>query len=267
VAPHVAYRRDPPTPADFPLSPRGPVLVVSPHLDDAALNCAAVLDRREPLDVLTVFTGAPAYPHQSNWDRRTGFSSSIESMVARREEDRRAFQGSGHRLHHLGLHENAPHPRPDSDRDAISAAVRRWTEGIERGLVALPAGAGWRGRWRFRFARMIGRPAGGLKQHPDHVFVRNAALDALGVDSNCELLLYEEVPYSFSQAADAEVASVASRIGVRAIVRSIEVDRRRKANRIAAYRSQLPHLCPNGLRLDVPDSLPPLERYWHLTSA
>jgi GlcNAc-PI de-N-acetylase len=241
---------------------------VSPHFDDAALSCAALLDREEPLDVLTVFTAVPEGPVQSKWDKLTGFTSSIESMAARREENRRAFQGSGHRLHYLDLleYEYVPHPRPDSDREAIGAAVRRWVEGIDPGVVALPAGAGTRSRWWFKLDRMIGRGAGRL-QHPDHVFVRDAALDALRLGSNCDLFLYEEVPYSFSRPADSAVASVESRVGARAVARSAEIDRSRKANRIAAYRSQLPYLRPNGLRLDVPDSLPPIERYWQLTRA
>jgi LmbE family N-acetylglucosaminyl deacetylase len=241
--------------------------VVSPHLDDAALSCAALLDREEPLDILTVFTGVTDHPLQSGWDKLTGFSSSLESMAARREENRRAFQDSGHRLHYLDLleREYAPQPRPASDRNAIVAAVRQWMEGVGTGVVTLPAGAGSRSRWRFKLNRRIGREAGRL-QHPDHIFVRDAALDALA-GTGCDVLLYEEVPYLFSRAADSAVASLESRIGVGSIARSTEIDRLRKANRIAAYRSQLPYLCPNGLRLDVPDSLPLIERYWRLTHA
>ena len=37
-------------------APAGPLLLVSPHLDDAALSCAALLERDEPITVLDVFT-------------------------------------------------------------------------------------------------------------------------------------------------------------------------------------------------------------------
>src|SRR5436305_1067911 len=56
-----------------------PLLLVSPHPDDAALSCAALLARVEPIDVLTVFAGSPDPPSQGSWDRVTGFVDSTES--------------------------------------------------------------------------------------------------------------------------------------------------------------------------------------------
>lgn len=242
------------------------MLLVSPHLDDAALSCGVLLDRGEPLDVLTVFTGVPEHPVETEWDRRSGFSSAAEAMAARLQEDHIAFQGSGHRLHHLGLldHGYSQHPRPASDGEAVGASVRRWLEENPTGLVALPAGAGRPGPRRLKLDRLMRRFEAGRPRHPDHVFVRDAALNALGIDSRRGLLLYEEVPYSFSLPGDAAISEVESAVGARAIAQSTEVDRGRKARRIAAYRSQLPHLCPNGLRLDAADALPVFERYWHL---
>ena len=63
--------------------PEGRVLIVSPHLDDAAFSCAALLDRPRPADVLTVFAGTPDPPRRTSWDKRTGFDDSDAAMTAR----------------------------------------------------------------------------------------------------------------------------------------------------------------------------------------
>ena len=63
--------------------PSGPLLVLSPHFDDAALSCGALLARTEPLTVLDVFTRRPEPEQATEWDRRCGFRGSDEAMAAR----------------------------------------------------------------------------------------------------------------------------------------------------------------------------------------
>src|SRR5262249_41968225 len=86
--------------------PGGPLLLVSPHMDHAALSCHALLDREEPVDVLTVFAGRPDPPRQGDWDRACGFRDSSEATAARLEEERRALSGTAHRLSLLTLLES-----------------------------------------------------------------------------------------------------------------------------------------------------------------
>jgi LmbE family N-acetylglucosaminyl deacetylase len=248
------------------LPPSGPLLVVSPHLDDAALSCSVLLDRAEAGEILTVFAGEPDPPIRGPWDKLTGFANSAESMAARRREDRDALKESGHRLRYLDLleYQYAAHPRSASERQAIASAVGGWAQEIDGGIVALPAGAGRRlGPVRSRLQRLMGR-SGGILANPDHLFVRDAAFETIERPLNFNVLLYEELPYALDQGADREVLSVTSKLALRAVECSVEVDRDRKAKRIAAYTSQIPHLCPDGTRLDVPEKLPPFERYWYL---
>src|SRR5437879_5957076 len=80
-----------------------PLLLLSPHFDDAVLSCAALLARERPLDVLTIFTGVPNPPRQSAWDRTTGFADSTQSVAARRAEEQAAFSGGRHGLAFLDL--------------------------------------------------------------------------------------------------------------------------------------------------------------------
>jgi hypothetical protein len=95
------------------------------------------------------------------------------------------------------------------------------------------------------------------------VFVRDAVLAALrGTDSRP--LLYEEVPYLLGARADREAERCASSGGWEPELIAVEIDRTRKAARIAAYASQIPHISPREGRIDDPSVLPAVERYWLL---
>jgi LmbE family N-acetylglucosaminyl deacetylase len=253
-----------PTHAVNALPPRGPLLLVSPHLDDAALSCAALLDRGEPVDVLTVFSGEPDPPRQGWWDERCGFASSAESMSARRREEENALGQDGHRIRLLDLLEeqHLEGLRPSEDAERIATAVQNWLAETDGGTVALPAGAGWSPYWLpTRVAKRLQAPRG-PEPHPDHVFTRNALL-AAGLGKT-PLILYEELPYLWGGSAARAARRGASAHGYRAQLEVVPVDRERKAARLAAYPTQIPHLSPPEGRLDSPDVLPPVERYWRL---
>ena len=243
------------------------MLIVSPHLDDAALSCAALIARRQPVDVLTLFAGEPDPPRQGGWDRTIGFSDSAASMRARREEERAAFAATPHRLHLLELLEgqHLTGPRPAEDRGAIADAVVRWNGHSDHGVVAIPAGAGLiPGRFRGWMRKIVGATLGPT-QHADHLFARDAVLDAFTSLAGVQVVLYEELPYSWGQRADDRVARLALRHGLAAERLAVRVDRRAKADRIAFYATQVPHLGVDGRRVDRPEDLPGDERYWLLT--
>jgi LmbE family N-acetylglucosaminyl deacetylase len=248
--------------------PSGPLLVVSPHLDDAIFSCAALLERAEPIDVLTVFSGEPDPPQQGWWDARCGFSNSSESMRARRLENEAAFSGLPHRPAYMDLLElqHFEGPRRAEDGSAIREAIRAWTAASGPGTIALPAGAGCRpGRLRDLLGRVRRRPCE-PPQHPDHIYVRDAALDALTALDTARALLYEEIPYLWGVPADGEARRVASSRASALAPLDLRVDRTEKARLVAAYASQIPHISPSHGRLDKPETLPHVERYWLLVS-
>jgi hypothetical protein len=250
------------------------LLIVAPHPDDAALSCAALLERIEAADILTVFTGAPDPPRQGWWDLRCGFASSEESVRARKDEESRAFAGTAHGLEFLELldEQYATSPRPAEDARAIEDAIREWAAGAPNPTVALPAGAGWSPSW---WRRLLGRvlpsrlapSQPGPKASTDHVYVRDVGLGALGGERKIQLVLYEELPYLFGGSADEQARRAAQAVGRRAEPLILEVDRERKARRLAAYSSQIQQISPPGSRLDEPLVLPPVERYWRLVPA
>jgi LmbE family N-acetylglucosaminyl deacetylase len=240
--------------------------VVSPHLDDAALSCAALLARADPVDVLTVFAGEPDPPRQGPWDSDCGFASSAESIPIRRAEEESAFAGTRHRLAFMELLEGqyVDWHHAAEEADAIAAKIRGWTAANAGGTVAVPAGAGRRlGRVRAGLARRVGMN-GGPDPHPDHLFVRDVALCVLASGREVLPLLYEELPYVLGGGAAREARGAAAACGRRAVELVADVDRVAKAARIGAYATQVPHLTLDGRRLDVAANLPSHERYWQL---
>jgi LmbE family N-acetylglucosaminyl deacetylase len=250
------------------------LLIVAPHPDDAALSCAALLERIEAADILTVFAGAPNPPRQGWWDLRCGFASSGESVQARRDEESKAFAGTAHGLEFLELldEQYATSPRPAEDADAIEDAIRKWAAGSPSATVALPAGAGWTPNWwrtllgRIRPSRLAPRQPGPRPSN-DHVYLRDAGLSALGEKRQIEILLYEELPYLFGGSAEEQARRAAQTVGRHAEPLVLQVDRERKARRLAAYTSQIPQISPPGSSLDEPLALPAVERYWRLVPA
>ena len=72
------------------------VLVLSPHLDDAAFSCGELItELRRPV-VATLFAGVPpAELAPTSWDTLSGFSGGVEAMQERRAEDERALRMLG----------------------------------------------------------------------------------------------------------------------------------------------------------------------------
>lgn len=69
------------------------IVVISPHLDDAALGCGQLLAAHPGATVVTVFAGnPPQYPDpQRPWDTISGFDPADDVMAARRAEDAAAL--------------------------------------------------------------------------------------------------------------------------------------------------------------------------------
>jgi LmbE family N-acetylglucosaminyl deacetylase len=149
---------------------RSPGVVLSPHLDDAVMSAWSTL--REPVDVLVhVFTGAPAKGVLSEWDRGFGVVDSSALMELRRSEDVAALAVARRRATNLGFLEAQYRDRP----------LR--LEGIRASVDRSVAGAAW-----------VCAPAG-VGAHPDHVLVRELALQ-INRESSVPVFLYADLPYA-----------------------------------------------------------------------
>src|SRR3954453_24032777 len=150
--------------------PGAPVVVLSPHCDDAVLSCWSVLTGERETVVVNVFTQVPPEGTLAHWDRLAGATDSAAFMRERIEEDVRALALAGRSPVNLGLADNQHRGdgRPPS-----------WAE-LDLALVAQVQGAS-----------TVYAPAVLGVRHPDHQLVRDYAM-ALGGD----VRLYADVPYA-----------------------------------------------------------------------
>lgn len=118
-----------------------PILVLSPHLDDAVFSAWSLIDRPGS-EVWTVFAGIPDEDVVTEWDRRNGYSSGASLIRTRRTEDDVALQGITHR--HFDFLERAYTTRAlqKDDMHSLVLAVAEWALDHPNGVVAVPAGAG-----------------------------------------------------------------------------------------------------------------------------
>lgn len=144
-------------------------LIVSPHLDDAALSCAVRLSRGEVGLVATVFAGLPASDApRSDWDILTKASSARARVAQRRSEDAAAWSSIG--IPHLQC-DYVESQAAQVDLRMLGDELAAIASGFDH--VLLPAGIG---------------------RNPDHVLVRDAAL--LSLPTSIPLTLYGELPYA-----------------------------------------------------------------------
>jgi LmbE family N-acetylglucosaminyl deacetylase len=150
---------------------RAPELLLSPHLDDAVLDCWSLLASERELRVANVFTGVPPAGRLARWDAITGARDSAERVRERVAEDAVALARARREpinLPFLDAQYRPPPPAPSLDELdlAVSSAV-----GVAARVHA-PAGIGG---------------------HPDHVLVRRYARMLLR--AGMPVSLYAELPY------------------------------------------------------------------------
>lgn len=148
-------------------------VVVSAHLDDAVLSCAAHVATCSA--VITVFAGVPPSGTEApEWDQLTGATDSSQRVRDRRLEDRQALAVlSGHQAQPVHLDFLDRQYKPEAD--PFSAIAQRLAEEFAPvDHVLAPAAIG---------------------SHPDHVVTRDAALAAAS-QLGLPVTLYADLPYS-----------------------------------------------------------------------
>lgn len=154
-----------------------PVLVVSPHLDDAVLSCGQFMAGRPGCVIVTVFAGAPDPGVVTAYDRKCGFATSAEAVESRRGEDHQAAAMLNATVEHLQFLDSQ-YRDSDPDPAAISVAIHQVAAITKPEFVIGPLGL----------------------VHPDHQIVGDAVRALRG-----PVYLYEELPYRIT-APDAAAA-------------------------------------------------------------
>jgi LmbE family N-acetylglucosaminyl deacetylase len=148
-------------------------LVLSPHLDDAVLDCWGELTSGDPVRVVNLFAGVPpAGTTPPLWDRITGATDSSARVRERLAEDASALALAGREPVNLPLLD-AQYPRPE----------RPEPETLDRELAARLEGE--------RFARVLAPAA--IGGHPDHVLARRYA--RVLARAGFAVTLYADLPY------------------------------------------------------------------------
>jgi LmbE family N-acetylglucosaminyl deacetylase len=167
-------RRRPPAvtpPIDF--DPDAPRVVLSPHVDDAALSCwSAIAPSERSLLIVDVCTALPEAGTLGRWDRMTGARDSRERMAERLEENRDALAAIGREAIGLGFLDAQYRP-PDEPLDAPAVLQELADRCPVLGPVLAPVGLGL---------------------HPDHVPVRDVAVEL--ARRGFAVTLYADMPYA-----------------------------------------------------------------------
>jgi LmbE family N-acetylglucosaminyl deacetylase len=216
-----------------------PLVVVSPHLDDAVLSCGQLLAGSPGATVLTVFTRGPEHwGEPTAWDRSCGFGPGDDVMAARQAEDRRALALVGATPRWLGLVECQYGQEPLA---AVLAALDPVLADHADADVVLPLGL----------------------HQPDHLTLGAAVPELVGRTDAVRWWAYADLPYARLDPGevDRRLAALAT-AGV-----DVTPDRPgpagsqlRKRAAIRRYRSQV-----RALRGSIPEALTD-ERYWRLTA-
>lgn len=239
-----------------------PLVVLSPHLDDAALSCGAVMTYaagRTPVTVLTFFTEAGQPPHTLSarqYLRQVGAKSAHALYRHRQAEDRAALESLGITCVHAGLTEALFRRRPQ---------YRRWaplTHLLPELAHIYPVY-----RWHVTGGRIADSDIGTLQDvcdivkratsdgpsvvlaplgvggHVDHVLVRSAAERA-----DAQVVFYSDFPYNQRHLPDGDFLHRNGLVETRWSQLLKE-----KAKLILAYETQVEALFKGGHIPPVPE--------------
>jgi LmbE family N-acetylglucosaminyl deacetylase len=151
--------------------PGAPELLLSPHWDDAVLDCWSVLAAEPEVTVANLFAGTPASGRLTEWDAITGAGDSAQRAAERRAEDARALQVAGREPLNLAL----------LDAQYRPAGTAPGLQDIDSVLGDLVTSAS-----------RVYAPAG-IGSHADHVLARTYA--RMLCRAGFPVTLYAELPY------------------------------------------------------------------------
>ncbi|WP_328946224.1 PIG-L family deacetylase [Streptomyces sp. NBC_00250] len=241
-----------------------PILVLSPHLDDAVLSCGGLLGwdgRRAPVTVASLFTEATPPPYTLSarqYLKQTGADDAEELFAERRAEDRRVLERLDVHCRHVGLVDGLfrrlPRPRRGTARLArllpeVAHVYPTYRLHLSRGRVS-PHDAETLRAVAATVDELLPGSSGGLVLaplgvggHADHVLVRTAA-----ERSGRRVVYYSDFPYNQHAAPDARFSG-RNRLVARGWERGLD----RKAELIRGYGTQADALFPEGNIPRVPE--------------
>jgi LmbE family N-acetylglucosaminyl deacetylase len=228
-----------------------PLVMLSPHLDDAVLSCGALMihaARRTPVTVVTLFTegGPPPYTLSARrYLRQVGARCAGRLYQQRRAEDRAALESVGVTCVHAGLTEalfrRRPQPRWRSPYEHLLPELGHiypvYRVHVTSGRIAAADAGTLHDACDVIQRIMCLAPAVvlaplGVGGHVDHVLVRTAA-----ELSGARIVYYSDFPYN---QRDRDYNAFIRRHGL--VEKRWFGQAQAKAELIRAYRTQVPAL-------------------------
>jgi hypothetical protein len=148
-----------------------PALILSPHWDDAALDCWSVVSGAGEVAVVNLFAGVPQPGRRGTWEAILGLGDSAERARARMREDERALARAG----------RVPVNLPLLDADFRAGRRSPPLEQLDRHLADF-----------VERASHVYVPAG-IGSHVDHLLARRYGRALLA--GGMPVSLYAELPY------------------------------------------------------------------------
>jgi LmbE family N-acetylglucosaminyl deacetylase len=222
-----------------------PLVVVSPHLDDAVLSCAGLIAGAPATTVLTVFAGFPPVrdattpaeflPGTTAWDQASGFAGGDDVVGLRRAEDRAALAQLGAVPHWLDFLDSqyVVEPGESAGPADIAAGIRAAIKDLQPSTIAFPLGL----------------------SHTDHERTHEACF--LLLDESPELarnwVAFVDVPYRALHRAQADVRLARLRdLGYDLEPLGFDLGER-KAAALDEYPTQLKALAPSIANAALPE--------------
>jgi LmbE family N-acetylglucosaminyl deacetylase len=217
-----------------------PLLVVSPHYDDAVLSCGNLLAAVPGSTVITVFAGCPADGSiLTDWDERCGFASAHAAMGERKKENVHALSVLGASAIDLDFLDSQYSQRPQLGSDLLGDTLAAMITQTQPAAVFFPLGL----------------------FHEDHVTVSDVLMTLCHRLPSVQWFVYADIPYAKRPERVARRLGACIDRGVAATPLHIDGLPERKATAIKAYRSQL-------IGLGDGDNIAPIlaqhERYWRV---
>lgn len=216
-----------------------PLLVLSPHYDDAVFSCGSLVGSISGSTIVTVYSGLPENADiQTDWDRRCGFTSAREAMRCRADENREALAALGaggmdldfldSQYAHTALH------GADLLSDTLAATIAR----AQPATLLFPLGL----------------------FHEDHIQLSNVLLGLCPRFTGIRWFAFEDIPYNKNPQRVQKRIGELSKHGVVKAAPQLNNGGRDKSLAVAAYRSQF-----RGLgHEDGRSIMQHRERYWRL---
>lgn len=196
-----------------------PLLVVSPHYDDAVFSCGQLLATVPDSTVVTVCTAQPGDGRLlTDWDRRCGFTSASEAMSRRAAENRHALALLRAKGVDLAFLDSQYLPGPRNSTDLLGDTLLATISEFQPASVFVPLGL----------------------FHADHILISDVLMTLEQRIADVRWFAYTDIPYcKDAQRLQRRLAQLAQRgVHCEPELLPLETGMGKKAAAVEAYRSQ-----------------------------